>query len=186
MRIRVMKHLFHAVALTFALATTGCITSSGSGGAPPPVPSVDFARLYTGDWHEIAFRPNWATEGCVAGITRYTPKDKAHEVGVRDSCREKTVDGNEKVVEGTGHILDAGTNAKIRVEYFPFVSRETWVAAVAPDYSWFITTTPDFGEVNLFTRNPQPGAALVSELTAKVKAWGYDTKLLVFPPQPEK
>jgi lipocalin len=60
------------------------------------------------------------------------------------------------------------------------------VAAVAPDYSWFITTTPDFGEVNIFTRNPQPGSALVSELTAKVKAWGYDTKLLVFPPQPEK
>ena len=181
-----MKHLFCSIAVTFALATTGCITSSGPGGAPSPVASVDFARLYTGDWHEIAFRPNWATEGCVAGITRYIPRDKADEVGVRDSCREKTVDGNEKVVEGTGHILDPGTNTKIRVDYFLFVSRETWVAAVAPDYSWFITTTPDFGEVNIFTRNPQPGSALVSELTAKVKAWGYDTKLLVFPPQPEK
>ena len=123
---------------------------------------MDRAKLYSGDWHEIAYRPNWATQGCVAGITRYTPKDKADEVGVRDSCREKTVDGKEKVVEGTGHILDPGTNAKIRVDYFLFVSRETWVAALAPDYSWFITTTPDFGEVNIFTRDPQPGAALVA------------------------
>ena len=179
-----MKHLLSALALSFALATTGCITSSGPGGAPPPVASVNFAKLYTGDWHEIAFRPNWATEGCVAGITRYTSRDKANEVGVRDSCREKTVDGKEKVVEGTGHILDAGTNAKIRVDYFLFISRETWVAALAEDYSWFITTTPDFGEVNIFTRNPQPGQKLIDELTAKVKAWGYDTAQLVFPAQP--
>jgi apolipoprotein D and lipocalin family protein len=179
-----MKHFGGTIALSLALATTGCITSPGPGGAPPPVAMVDKARLYTGDWHEIAFRPNWMTEGCVAGVTRYTPKDKADEVGVRDSCREKTLDGKEKAVDGTGHILDPGTNAKIRVDYFPLVSRETWVAALAPDYSWFITTTPDFGEVNIFTRNPQPGAALIAELTAKVKAMGYDTVQLVFPPQP--
>ena len=94
---------------------------------------------------------------------------------MRDSCREKTLDGKEKVVEGTGHILDPGTNAKIRADYFLFVSRETWVAALADDYSWFISVTPDFGEVNIFTRNPQPGQTLIDELTAKVKAWGYDT-----------
>ncbi len=179
-----MKQLTGTFALVLAVAATGCITSSGPGGAPPPVALVDQGKLYTGDWHEIAFRPNWMTEGCVAGITRYTPKDKANEVGVRDSCREKTLDGKEKAVEGTGYILDPGTNAKIRVDYFPFVSRETWVAALAPDYSWFITTTPDFGEVNIFTRNPQPGAAVIAELTAKVKAMGYDTAQLVFPPQP--
>jgi apolipoprotein D and lipocalin family protein len=181
-----MKQLALALALAFAatLPLAGCLTSPGNGGAPPPVASVDAARFYTGDWHEIAFRPNWVTEGCVAGITRYTPKDKANEVGVRDSCREKTLEGNEKVVEGTGHILDPGTNAKIRVDYFLFVSRETWVAALAPDYSWFISVTPDFGEVNIFTRNPQPGQKLIDELTAKVKAWGYDTSLLVYPVQP--
>ena len=179
-----MKQLTGTFALVLAVAATGCITSSGPGGAPPPVALVDQGKLYTGDWHEIAFRPNWMTEGCVAGITRYTPKDKANEVGVRDSCREKTLDGKEKAVEGTGYILDPGTNAKIRVDYFPFVSRETWVAALAQDYSWFITTTPDFGEVNIFTRNPQPGAAVIAELTAKVKAMGYDTAQLVFPPQP--
>jgi apolipoprotein D and lipocalin family protein len=179
-----MKQLALALAFAATLPLAGCLTSPGNGGAPPPVASVDAARFYTGDWHEIAFRPNWVTEGCVAGITRYTPKDKANEVGVRDSCREKTLEGNEKVVEGTGHILDPGTNAKIRVDYFLFVSRETWVAALAPDYSWFISVTPDFGEVNIFTRNPQPGQKLIDELTAKVKAWGYDTSLLVYPVQP--
>lgn len=180
-----MKQFAGIFVLPVALAAAGCITSPGPGGAPPPVASVDFAKLYAGDWHEIAFRPNWVTEGCVAGVTRYTPRGKSNEVGVRDSCREKTLDGKEKAVEGTGHILDPGTNAKIRVDYFLFVSRETWVVTLAPDYSWFITSTPDFGEVNIFTRNPQPGAALVAELTAKVKAMGYDTSQLVFPPQPQ-
>lgn len=181
-----MKKFIIGMLIALALPLGGCITSAGPGGGPPPVSQVDFSRLYVGDWHEIAFRPNWLTEGCVAGLTRYTTKDKPNEVGVRDSCREKTLDGNEKVVEGTGHILDPGANAKIRVDYFPFVSRETWVVALADDYSWFITTTPDFGEVNIFTRNPQPGQALLTELTAKIKAWGYDTALLVFPPQPVK
>ncbi|MFT3725072.1 MAG: lipocalin family protein [Hyphomonadaceae bacterium] len=176
------------IALVFVLsiAVSGCITSPGPGGAPVPITSVDKARLYTGDWHEIAYRPNWLTQGCVAGITRYTPKDKPNEVGVRDSCREKTVDGKEKVVEGTGYILDPGANAKIRADYFPFVSRETHIVALAPDYSWFISVTPDFGELNIFTRDPQPGDAEITELKARAAAMGYDTSLLYFPPQPPR
>lgn len=171
-------------ATLFAIGLSGCITSPGPGGAPPPVPLVDKARLYTGDWHEIAYRPNWATEGCVAGLTRYTLREKPNEVGVRDSCREKTVDGKEKVIEGTGHILDPGTNAKIRVDYFPFVSRETWIVDLAPDYSWFITSTPDFGEVNIFARDSQLDPPVLANLTSRVKAMGFDTSLLLFPPQP--
>ena len=179
-----MKQHLLALGLLASLSLGGCITSPGPGGGPPPVAKVDAARFYTGDWHEIAYRPNWITQGCVAGITRYTPRDKPNEVGVRDSCRDKSLSGNEKVVEGTGHILDPGTNAKIRADYFLFVSRETWVAALADDYSWFISVTPDFGEVNIFTRNPQPGQPLIDELLAKIKSWGYDTALLVFPEQP--
>ncbi len=181
-----MKLIAGLFALTLACVPAGCITASGPGGAPPPVASVDKARLYSGDWHEIAYRPNWLTQGCVAGITRYTPKEKPNEVGVRDSCREKTIDGKEKVVEGTGHILDPGTNAKIRADYFLFVSRETHVVALAPDYSWFISVTPDFGELNIFTRDPQPGEAAIEDLTARAAAMGYDTSLLYFPPQPPR
>jgi apolipoprotein D and lipocalin family protein len=179
-----MKKLVLAISLAASAMMSGCITSPGPGGGPAPVGQVDAARLYTGQWHEIAFRPNWLLEGCVAGITRYTPKDTPNQVAVRDSCRDKTLDGPEKVVEGTGHILDPGINAKIRADYFLFVSRETWIAALADDYSWFISVTPDFGEVNIFTRNPQPGQKLVDELVAKIKSWGYDTSLLVFPIQP--
>jgi apolipoprotein D and lipocalin family protein len=147
---------------------------------------VDFQKLYSGDWHEIAYRPTWLTEGCVAGVTRYSSSKKPNEVGVRDSCLEKTLQGKEKVASGTGRILDPGVNARIRVTYFPFLSRDTWVAALAPDYSWFITTTPDFGEVNIFTRDPQISDTLRTDLTARVKAMGYDTSQLYFPPQPER
>ena len=181
-----MKQVIGLLVLPLALATSGCITAPGPGGAPPPVPIVDKAQLYTGDWHEIAYRPNWVTQGCVAGVTRYTPKDKSNQVGVRDSCRDKTLDGKEKVVEGTGHILDPGTNARIRVDYFPLVSRETWVAALAPDYSWFITVTPGFGELNIFARDPQISPELKADLTARAKAMGYDVSQLDFPLQPAR
>jgi len=179
-----MKHLALSIAVAASLPMAGCITSPGPGGAPPPVASVDAARFYTGQWHEIAFRPNWLIQTCVAGLTRYTATDKPNQVAVRDSCRDKTLDGEERAVEGTGHILDPGVNAKIRVDYFPFVSRETWVVALADDYSWFISVTPDFGELNIFTRSPQPGQQLIDRLTAQAKAWGFDTSLLSFPEQP--
>lgn len=183
-----MSHAMSKIAASIACAVGlgGCITASGPGGAPPPVAKVDFARLYTGDWHEIAYRPTWVTKGCVAGVTRYSAKDKADQVGVQDSCRDKTLDGKEKVIKGTGHILDPGVNAKIRVDYFPLVSRTTHVVALAGDYSWFITSTPDFGEVNIFTRDPQPGDALLSELKTKIGGWEYDVSKLYFPPQPAR
>lgn len=174
------------LALPLALGLSGCITASGPGGAPPPVAHVDKDRLYSGDWHEIAYRPTWLTKGCVAGVTRYTPMNAANKVGVRDSCREDTVDGKEKVVEGTGRILDPGTNARIKVSYFPLVSRTTRVAALAPDYSWFITVTPGFGELNIFTRDPQISPELRADLTARAKGMGYDVSKLYFPPQPER
>jgi hypothetical protein len=80
-----MKKLVLAISLAASAMMSGCITSPGPGGGPAPVGQVDAARLYTGQWHEIAFRPNWLLEGCVAGITRYTPKDTPNQVAVRDS-----------------------------------------------------------------------------------------------------
>ncbi|OYW34318.1 MAG: hypothetical protein B7Z42_16690, partial [Brevundimonas sp. 12-68-7] len=103
-RIPAMKRFLIAAGLAASALLSGCITSPGPGGGPPPVAQVDAGRLYTGAWHEIAFRPNWLLEGCVAGVTLYTPTDKPNQVHVRDSCRDKTLDGPEKVVEGTGHI----------------------------------------------------------------------------------
>lgn len=181
----------HAPALKFFLAiaiTTGlsaCVTASGPGGAPPPVTHVDMAIIYSGDWHEIAYRPTWLTKGCVAGITRYTATDDPKKVTVRDSCRKDRVDGKERAVTGTGLILDPGANARIRVTYFPFFSRTTQVAALAPDDSWFITVTPNMGEANIFTRNPQISAGQKADLSARVKSLGYDVSQLYFPPQPE-
>ncbi len=57
---------------------------------------------------------------------------------------------------------------------------------MAADYSWYIRSTPDFGEVNIFARDPQISPALVAELTAKVKTMGFDTSLLPLPPQPPR
>lgn len=184
-----MKHPIRLRALLLvpvALALSACITASGPSNPPAPVAKVDREKLYTGDWHEIAYRPTWMTKGCVAGVTRYTPAKGENMVGVRDSCLEKTLDGKEKAVSGKGRILDPGTDTRIKVTYFPLVSRETFVAALAPDYSWFITLTPNMGELNIFTRDPQISPELKADLTARAKALGYDVSQLYFPPQPPR
>jgi apolipoprotein D and lipocalin family protein len=176
------------IILTIAMTAglSACLTASGPGGAPPPIAHVDMDKLYTGDWHEIAYRPTWLTKGCVAGITRFTPTDDPKKVGVRDSCRKKSVEGKERAVNGSGLILDPGTNARIRVTYFPLLSRTTEIAALATDYTWFITVTPDMGEANIFTRSPQVSPELKADLTGRVKRLGYDVTQLYFPPQPER
>ena len=188
-RIKYMAHatrlkIFIAIAMTAGFSA--CVTASGPGGAPAPVAHVEKDKLYSGEWHEIAYRPTWLTKGCVAGITRYAPTDNPTQVGVRDSCRKATINGEEKAVKGTGQLLDPGTNARIRVTYFPLFSRETEIAALAPDYTWFITVTPNMGEANIFSRNSQLSPELKADLTARVKDLGYDVSKLYFPPQPDR
>jgi apolipoprotein D and lipocalin family protein len=51
----------------------------------------------------------------------------------------------------------------------------------APDDAWFIVSNPSFHNVAILDRAPRSSPALVEELTARLKAMGYDTSKLEFP-----
>ena len=170
--VRSSRLLFIAIALL-------AVPSLSLAQSPAPAKSIDAERFYSGRWLEIARLPLRLTDGCVAGATAYSRLPDG-QVAVRDSCRDKTPDGKEKVIRGKGRILDPGANAKLRVRYPFFITWDYWVLDVADDYSWFISADPKFDKLWIYTRNA-PSPSELDSLVARVKALGYDASRLEFP-----
>jgi apolipoprotein D and lipocalin family protein len=151
--------------------------------APEPAKPVEASSFYAGRWYEIGRTPMSLTDGCVAGYTDYQQKDGG--LYERDACRDKTPDGEEKVIGGPLKILNPGQNTKVHVTYHVFfglipINREYWMLDHTDE--WFLMATPDLEMVNLYTRNPRPGPALVERMTKQTKEMGYAGEL-EFPAQ---
>ena len=174
-----MKATAAAAMAAFSLASAAQAASAPK--APEPVKPVDAASFFAGRWYEIGRTPMSLTDGCVAGYTDYLKKGDGLEE--RDACRDKSPEGKEKVVAGRLRILNPGQNTKIHVSYRLFgfipIGRDYWMLDHAD--GWFIQATPDLKMINIYTRDAHPSAALVADLTARTKAFGYDTSKLEFP-----
>jgi apolipoprotein D and lipocalin family protein len=151
--------------------------------APQPLKPIDPAQFFTGRWYEIARTPNMFTNGCVAGTTdfHHNPEGQLIE---RDACRRGTPEGTEKVFKGPVDILDEADN-KFTVHYtlfgvIPF-AQTYWILDHADDYAWFIVSNPSFQNIALLGRIPRQPPAVVTALTARAQALGYDTSKLEFP-----
>lgn len=174
--------MLHRILRTlFALSTglTLCATNDAlaqSGAAKP----IDPARFYKGVWLEVARRPMWITDGCVAGATRYTRGAQPNEVRVRDSCRKGGPSGEETVLEGVAEILDPGVNTKLDVHYNPLLRVRYDIVDHARDYSWFIGTSSTLDNLFIYTRRP-PSRNQLRALVNRARALGYDTSSLEFP-----
>lgn len=139
--------------------------------------SIDPSRFYKGTWLEVARRPMWITNGCIAGTTSYNYGPQPNQVHVRDACRKGS---EETVLDGAAEILDPGVNSRLMVRYNPLLSVEYDIVDHAPDYSWFIETSPTLDNVFIFTRK-RPSAKELTALVNRVKRLGYDTSDLEFP-----
>jgi apolipoprotein D and lipocalin family protein len=163
--------------------TTSLAVAAEAPKAPEPATLVDAASFYAGRWYEIGRTPMSLTDGCVAGYTDYQTKDGG--LYQRDACRDKTPEGEEKVIGGRLKILNPGQNTKVHVTYHILlglipVNREYWML----DHTdgWFLMATPDLKMVNLYTRNPRPAPELVERMTKEIRDKGY-TGELEFPVQ---
>lgn len=149
--------------------------------AEPNVEKVPLAH-YSGTWLEIARRPMWITDGCVAGFTTYRAGKNSKEIEVLDGCHDTTPSGKLKTVKGKGRLLDADARrAKLRVQYPFFITYNYWVLYVSPDKSWFISADPQLKNLWIYARHP-PTKNLLSIMVRKARALGYDVSKLEFPP----
>ncbi|MEW6426817.1 MAG: lipocalin family protein [Thermodesulfobacteriota bacterium] len=173
--LHLTRKLLAAVCGLFGLAAC-------AGNAYPPlatVADVDLGR-YLGRWHEIARYPHRFEEGC-SGVTADYALNPDGTIAVINSCRLDGEGGRVKQAKGKAKVVDATTNAKLKVSFFwPFYG-DYWILKLDPDYRWVIVGEPSRNYVWILARTPQLDDATLKGLVEDIRGFGYDPGRLLFP-----
>lgn len=185
MSARIAKPLLLAALAGAALLLSGCAALGpkhpvGNAAVPQPAKAVELPR-YLGRWYEIARYDQSFQKGCEAVSADYALREDG-KISVRNSCRK--ADGKVSVANGKAKIVDAASNAKLKVSFFGPFYGDYWVLDHADDYSWSIVGEPSGRYLWILSRDATPGQARLNELIGRVRALGYDTSMLRITQQP--
>jgi len=136
------------------------------------VPQVDLNR-YMGKWYEIASYPQWFQKGCVASMATYTLR-KDGDVDVLNQCREKTLDGKQKNAKGKAWVVDAKSNAKLKVRFFWPFSGDYWIIDLGADYEYAVVGHPKRNYLWILSRSRQMDPAVYEGILERLKQQHYD------------
>jgi apolipoprotein D and lipocalin family protein len=148
----------------------------GNAKVPEPAKSVDLQR-YLGHWYEIARYDQRFERGCEAATADYALRPDGR-IDVLNRCRKRNAD--VKQARGVARVVDAATNAKLKVRFFGPFQGDYWVLDRADDYSWSIVGEPSGRYLWILARDPHPAGEEVERLVARAAELGYDTSMLVF------
>jgi apolipoprotein D and lipocalin family protein len=183
-KARVMtKHLFPIFVLAVALggcAALGPKHPVGNTAVPQPAKPVELVR-YLGRWYEIARYEQGFQKDC-EGVTADYSLRADGKIRVVNTCRKP--DGSSKDATGRAKVVDAATNAKLKVSFFGPFYGDYWVLDRAEDYSWAIVGEPSGRYLWLLAREARPSAERIEALYARARALGYDTSMLRRTQQP--
>ncbi len=172
-------HLRHLRSTLLLLVSAALLSTTASADNLPRI-NLDH---YSGTWLEIARRPMFLTNGCVAGFSRYRLGKIKGAVAVEDGCRVGTPSGKLKTVSGDGRIIDFGeTNSRMRVKYPFLIVFDYWVLYKSDDQSWFISADQHMHNLWIFSRNV-PSKQRLQKMVKKASELGYDVSKLEFPAQ---
>ena len=185
MSARIAKPLLLAALAGAALLLSGCAALGpkhpvGNAAVPQPAKAVELPR-YLGRWYEIARYDQSFQKGCEAVSADYALREDG-KISVRNSCRK--ADGKVSVANGKAKIVDAASNAKLKVSFFGPFYGDYWVLDRAEDYSWAIVGEPSGRYLWILSRDATPGKAKLAELIATAGALGYDTSMIRVTQQP--
>ena len=152
-------------------------------GPSPPTRAVDLPR-YLGRWYEIARTPNRFEkgDGCEGATADYA-QDAKGDMTVVQTCHKGSANGAESVYRASARILDPGVNARFKLTFYLFLSKEYWVLDYARDYQWAIVGDPSGRFVWLLSRTPAVSAGVRADMLHRAQALGYDLRQLDFPAQ---
>jgi apolipoprotein D and lipocalin family protein len=168
-----MRRHLSAYAAVAMIAVAGVASAE----APQPKKAIEIDR-FLGRWHEIARTPNMNQRGCKAGTADWG-RSAGGGLTVVQRCTK--AGGETKTWSGSATIVDASTNAKLRLSLLKgLIKQEYWVLDRADDYSWAIAGTPGGNFVWILSRKASLSVAERNAVVARVKALGYDTGKLEF------
>jgi apolipoprotein D and lipocalin family protein len=175
-----MKRCVSSFALAAAILMLGCQTTQ------PPlavVENVDLDR-YLGRWYEIASFPQRFQKGCTATAANYSKLENGR-IRVVNECRNETLDGELRQVEGEAWVVDpAKTLAKLRVQFFWPFSGAYWIIDLDPQYRWAVVGHPSREYLWVLSRSRRMDDAVYTALIDRIVAKGYDSDRLQRTAQP--
>ncbi len=148
-----------------------------------PVARVDLVR-YSGSWFEIARLPNRFQTQCVANVSaEYVQRDDG-QIDVINRCLK--ADGSSDSAIGRAQIVDAASNAKLKVRFapvwlswLPSVWGDYWVLDLATDYSTAAVGEPSHKYLWILSRKRTMTDTQYQEIVQRLAKQGYDTAALV-------
>jgi apolipoprotein D and lipocalin family protein len=171
-------------AASLALAST---LFGGCGALNPPLDVVAFVDLdqYTGRWYEIARYPHFFERGCTGVTADYSIRDDGR-IQVINTCFESSLDGPERLIEGSARVVDPITNAKLKVSFFGPFEGDYWIIDLAEDYSYAVVGAPNRRFLWILSRTPTMDDETYDGIIQRLQEIDYDTTRLEFVPQLEE
>jgi apolipoprotein D and lipocalin family protein len=178
-----MRRLLPALALVAAVTGLSACQSApvGNTAVPQPVKAVALDR-YLGRWYEFARYENPFEHNC-AGVTADYSLRPDGSIKVLNACHKGAPNGPANSATGRAKTTGDRLGAKLKVSFFGPFFADYWVLDHADDYSWSIVGEPSGRYLWVLTRKPVLAAEEKDALIQRVKAMGYDLKLLSFTPQ---
>ena len=158
-------------------AAASCATSQAS--SVEVVARVDLSR-YMGTWYEIARLPLKVQEGCQGTTATYT-RGKGDELLVLNRCKR-----GDKLVEAQGKawVVDAQTQAKLKVQFFWPFRGDYWILGLDEDYRWALVGSPDRRYMWVLSRTPTLSEPTLTSILSLARRRGFDLERLIYTPQP--
>nr|WP_243654951.1 lipocalin family protein [Nocardia alba] len=157
-----------------------CLTGSGTAAAAPPepVPNLELDR-YLGDWYQLAAVPQPFNLNCARDTSANYTLDASGDIAVYNRCR--TWNGGVDEIRGTATVNDPVTNAQLHVS-FPGVPGQDGregptnylVAALGPDYSWALVTSPSRLSGFVLSRTPALDESTWQQIDEAIRIAGQD------------
>jgi apolipoprotein D and lipocalin family protein len=165
------------LALMVLCLTLGACAGVDSRDELPTVASVDLSR-YAGTWYEIARLPMWFQRHCVDSKAMYSNRPDG-AVGVHNECVTDT--GKVEQAEGVATVVDAKTNARLRVVFDNWFAQlvgsshegNYWILDLDPEYRTAMVGTPDRRYLWILSRTPQLEEATYRRLVERARQLGY-------------
>lgn len=159
---------------TTLLALLALLSGSAFAGELKTVPFVDLNR-YLGLWYEIASIPASFSKDCYNSTATYSVRPDG-DIKVVNAC---ATDKGPKSVEGKAWVVDAQTNAKLKVRFFWPFTGNYWVIDLGRDYEYAVVGEPSREYLWVLSRNPHMSDAQLSAILKRAAAKEYDIRKVV-------
>jgi apolipoprotein D and lipocalin family protein len=142
---------------------------------------VDVKR-YMGTWFEIAKFPQRFEKGLVGITANYTllPNGK---VRVINSGHKVDLNGKMKTIKGKAWVVDAVTNAKLKVSFFWPFAANYWILELGKEYEYAVVGEESRKYLWILSRTPQMQDTMYNELLKRLQQKGFDVSKLERIPQ---